>query len=132
MPKSFYDVPRITEVVINIIGNAAKYTPEGGKVDVSVEMQDDNLMVSIADNGKGIPADKKDKVFEKFTQADILKDEVKGTGLGLYIVKNFVKMHKGKVWFDSVVGKGTTFYFTLPILKTQPPDPHEGQGSVLH
>lgn len=132
MPKTYYDVPRITEAVINIVGNAAKYTPEGGKVDVSVEKNEDNIKVSIADNGKGIPADKKDKVFDKFTQADILKDEVKGTGLGLYIVKNFIEMHKGKVWFDSVVDKGTTFYFTIPILKTQPPDPHEGQGAVLH
>jgi signal transduction histidine kinase len=132
MPKTYYDIPRITEVVINIIGNAAKYTPEGGKVDVSVEKNEDNIKVSIADNGKGIPSDKKDKVFDKFTQADILKDEVKGTGLGLYIVKNFIEMHKGKVWFDSVVGKGTTFYFTIPILKTKPEDPHEGQGSILH
>jgi signal transduction histidine kinase len=132
MPKTWYDLPRITEVVINIVGNAAKYTPESGKIDIFVEKEDDNILVSVKDNGKGIPEDKKSKVFDKFTQADILKDEVKGTGLGLFIVKNFIEMHKGKAWFDSTVGKGTTFYFTLPILKTQPADPHEGQGAVLH
>ena len=131
-PKTWLDAPRIIEVIINLLGNSIKYTPPGGKLAINVKVVKDFFQVSVIDNGKGIPKDKKNKLFQKFTQASILEDEIKGTGLGLFIVKNFVELHGGKVWYESKVGKGTTFFFTVPIHKEKPKDPHKGEGSVLH
>lgn len=132
LPKTWCDVSRITEVVINILGNAIKYTPPGGKINIKAEAKGGEIEVSIKDNGRGIPADKRDRVFQKFSQVDVMKDEVKGTGLGMYISKNLVELHKGKIWFESEGdGKGTTFYFTLPVLDQKPRDTHEGEGAVI-
>jgi signal transduction histidine kinase len=133
MPLTWYDTTRITEVVINMLGNAIKYTPDSGRIIVRTSTDGDKIVVSVSDTGKGIPKDKIGRVFEKFSQVDVLHDQVKGTGLGMYISKKFVELHKGKIWFSSDgEGKGTTFYFSLPILKTKPFDPHEGEGLVLH
>ena len=132
MPHTWFDASRVTEVLINIIGNAIKYTDSNGKIEVFIKNDDKFITVSIKDNGRGIPKDKIDTVFEKFAQVDILKDEIKGTGLGMYISKKFIELLGGRIWFDSEEGKGSTFYFTLPILKDKPHDPHEGEGEVLH
>lgn len=133
MPLTWFDVTRIMEVLINLIGNAIKYTDPGGKIETSVSANDKFITISVKDNGRGIPKDKQDQLFSKFAQVDILKDEIKGTGLGMYISKKFIELHSGKIWFKSEgEGKGTTFYFTLPILKDKPHDPHEGEGAVLH
>ncbi|MFA4996342.1 MAG: ATP-binding protein [Patescibacteria group bacterium] len=134
LPKTWLDVPRIVEVMINLIGNSVKYTDPGGKIEVACHADDNKIIVSVEDNGRGIPKDKYDHVFEKFTQVDVLKDEVKGTGLGMFISKNLIAMHKGKLWFKSSVDKddhGTTFYFSIPILKEKPFDPHEGEEAVM-
>jgi signal transduction histidine kinase len=133
MPLTWFDITRITEVLINILGNSIKYTPEGGKITVKAVNDDEKIVVSVKDNGKGIPKDRQKFVFEKFTQVDVLKDEVKGTGLGMYIAKRFIELHKGKIWFHSDgEGEGTTFFFSLPILKSKPFDPHKGEDAVLH
>lgn len=133
LPKTWLDNTRITEVVINILSNAVKYTPDGGKIDVCVEGKGNELIISIKDTGKGIPKDKTDRVFQKFTQVDVMKDEIKGTGLGMYISKKFIELHKGKIWFESEgEGRGTAFYFSLPIIKEKPHDPNEGEGPILH
>lgn len=133
MPKTWLDVTRITEVLINIMGNAIKYTDPGGKIAVRVTNDDQKIIIAIEDNGRGIPRDRQKGVFEKFTQVDVLKDQVKGTGLGMYISKKFIELHKGKIWFHSDgEGKGTTFYFSIPIIGKKPFDSHEGEGSVLH
>jgi signal transduction histidine kinase len=133
MPTTWLDKTRITEVLINIIGNSVKYTPANGIIDIKVVHDDDKLVISVADNGKGIPNDRNAAVFEKFTQVDVLKDEVKGTGLGMYISKRFIELHKGKIWFHSDgADKGTTFFFSLPIYAKKPYDPFAGEGSVLH
>lgn len=134
LPKTWLDVPRIVEVMINLIGNSVKYTDPGGKIEVACHADDNKIIVSVEDNGRGIPKDKYDHVFEKFTQVDVLKDEVKGTGLGMFISKNLIAMHKGKLWFKSSVDKddhGTTFYFSIPVLKEKPFDPHEGEEAVI-
>ncbi|MEK7535443.1 MAG: ATP-binding protein [Patescibacteria group bacterium] len=132
VPKTWFDIPRITEVIINLIGNSIKYTDEGGKIEVGLKSDEQNITVWVKDNGRGIPKDRQGELFQKFTQADALKDEGKGTGLGLYISKNFVELQKGKIWFESEgEGKGTTFYFSLPILKQKPADEHEGEGAVI-
>ncbi len=133
LAKTWFDITRINEVLVNLIGNAIKYTEPAGKIEVGANSNDKNITVSIKDNGRGISEEKKSIVFDKFGQLDILKDENKGTGLGMYISKNFIELHKGKIWFESKgVGKGSTFYFSLPIIKEKPFDPHEGEGEVLH
>lgn len=132
LPKTWIDRDRIMEVIVNLLGNAIKYTESSGKIVVRAIIAGNQIQVSVQDNGKGIPPEKKDRVFQKFTQVDVLKDEVKGTGLGMYISKNLVELHKGKIWFKSEgEGKGSIFYFTVPILKEKPYDPHENEGAVL-
>ena len=134
LPKTWLDAARITEVVINLLGNAIKYTDPGGKIEVEAHSDDNKIIVSVTDNGRGIPKDRSDHIFEKFSQVDVLKDQVKGTGLGMFISKNLVELHKGKIWFKSSVDTddhGTTFYFSLPIIKEKPFDKFEGQGAVL-
>lgn len=133
MPLTWFDTTRITEILINMLGNSIKYTPDGGKIVIRTISDDEKIVVSVEDNGKGIPKTRENAVFEKFSQVDVLKDEVKGTGLGMYIAKKFIGLHKGKIWFHSDgEGKGATFFFSLPILKTKPFDPHEGEDAVLH
>ena len=133
LPITWLDVTRITEIMINIIGNAIKYTDPGGKITVKAMSDDQIIVVSVEDNGRGIPQERQDAIFEKFTQADTLKDQAKGTGLGMYISKKFIELHKGKIWFHSEgEGKGTTFFISLPIVKDKPIDEHEGEGPVLH
>lgn len=134
LPKTYIDMPRIVEVIINIIGNAIKYTDPPGKIEVKCHADDGKIVVSIEDNGRGISKDKAEHVFEKFTQVNVLTDQIKGTGLGMFISKNLIELHKGKLWFESSTDAkdhGTTFYFSLPILKTKPFDPHEGEGALL-
>lgn len=133
LPKTWFDITRITEILINMLGNSCKYTPPGGKIEIKAMADDNKIVVAVTDNGKGIPKEAQARVFEKFSQVDVLKDEVKGTGLGMYIAKKFIELHKGQIWFESEgSGKGTTFFFSLPILKEKPYDPHEGEGAVLH
>ncbi|MCL5410817.1 MAG: HAMP domain-containing histidine kinase [Patescibacteria group bacterium] len=134
LPKTFLDVPRIIEVMINFMGNAIKYTDPPGKIVVKCHADDDKIVVSVEDNGRGIPKDKYEHMFEKFTQVNVFKDEVKGTGLGMFISKNLIELHKGKIWFKSSVDAkdhGTTFYFSIPILKKKPFDPNEGEGALF-
>lgn len=134
LPLTWLDATRVTEVMINILGNSIKYTEPGGKIDVKVVNDDGKIVVSVSDNGRGIPKERQSVIFEKFTQADVLKDQAKGTGLGMYISKRFIELHGGKLWFhsDGIAGKGTTFFFSLPIHKEKPFDPNEGEGGVLH
>lgn len=134
LPKTWFDVPRITEVLINMLGNSIKYTEPGGKITVEAHADADKIVVSVTDNGRGIPKEDYDKIFEKFMQVNVLTDQIKGTGLGMFITKNLVELHKGKLWFKSSTDAddhGTTFYFSLPILKEKPADPHEGEGALF-
>lgn len=134
LPKTWFDISRVTEVIINIVGNAIKYTEPPGKIVVKAHADDGKIVIAIDDNGRGIPKDKEDHVFQKFSQVEVLKDQVKGTGLGMFISKNLIELHGGQIWFNSSVDTkdhGTTFYFSLPIHKTKPLDPHEGEGSLF-
>ena len=134
LPQTWMDVPRITEVLINFLGNSIKYTEPPGKIVVRAHADDGKIVVAVEDNGRGIPKDKYNHIFEKFTQVNVLKDEVKGTGLGMFISKNLIGMHKGKIWFKSSVDQddhGTTFYFSIPVVKNKPYDPHENEGALF-
>jgi PAS domain S-box-containing protein len=105
----------VKEVIMNLISNAIKYTPEGGGVKIILHSRRADIMLQIKDSGWGIPKASQDQVFSKFFRAqNIVKRETTGTGLGLYLVKGLVETLKGKIWFKSEEGKGTSFYFTLP------------------
>jgi two-component system sensor histidine kinase/response regulator len=110
------DRDKVTQVLMNLIGNAVKFTPQNGKVTVATEKNgDDYVQISIDDTGPGILPEEKNKIFSKFYQfADVDKQKPKGSGLGLAISKALVEMHGGRIWVESEVGKGSTFYFTLP------------------
>ncbi|WP_284140638.1 MULTISPECIES: cell wall metabolism sensor histidine kinase WalK [unclassified Virgibacillus] len=111
------DKDKMTQVLDNIISNAIKYSPEGGTIRFKVVRQKQHLLVSIEDEGMGIPYDKVDKIFERFYRADKARTrKLGGTGLGLAISKDIVEAHDGKIWARSREGKGTTILFTLPLL----------------
>jgi signal transduction histidine kinase len=102
-------------VFLNLLSNAVKFTPENGKVSISIEEKDNDTQFSIEDTGIGIPPQDIQKVFQEFFRADnALDQKIKGSGLGLSLVKKIIDAHKGKIWFDSALGKGTRFTFTLP------------------
>ena len=113
--KMSTDKIRLSEILTNLIDNAIKFT-EKGYVKVKARKQEDSVLVEIIDTGLGIAKDEKSKLFEKFYQISTpSKSEVQGTGLGLSITKQMVELLGGKIDFKSELGKGSTFYFTLPI-----------------
>ena len=118
LPKVKMDPQKISLVVQNLLDNAIRYTSSGGIIRVSLEANDSNLKFSISDTGIGIPEREKNSVFKKFFRgSNAIKFQTEGNGIGLYIAKNIIEAHGGKIWFESEENKGTTFYFTLPIKK---------------
>jgi signal transduction histidine kinase len=124
IPTTWCDPDRIREVIVNLVGNSIKYTEKGGIV---IKLSDDagKLRCEVIDTGRGISEADQKKLFQKFSQVKREIDEQKGTGLGLYISKNFVELHKGRIWVESEEGKGSDFIFELPIL-TKPPEKVDG------
>ena len=109
------DEDKITQVLDNIISNAMKYSPEGGTITFRTKQSEDKITISISDEGVGIPKDNLDKIFDRFYRVDKARTrKLGGTGLGLAIAKEMVNAHGGRIWADSVEGKGTTIFFTLP------------------
>jgi PAS domain S-box-containing protein len=110
------DRDKIIQVLMNLIGNAVKFTPERGKVTVAVHKNGDGwAQISVADTGPGILPEEARRIFDRFYQiAQVGKQKAKGTGLGLAICKTLVEMHGGRIWMESEVGRGSTFFFTLP------------------
>lgn len=116
IPAILGDKDRLTQVLMNLVGNAILYTDAGGRVEIRAERLDDALAVSVADTGIGIPPEDISKIFERFFRGESERiQQCQGTGLGLPIVKSFVEMHGGRIWVESEVGKGSTFTFTLPL-----------------
>jgi signal transduction histidine kinase len=110
--KLRFDPARILQVLTNMLSNAVKFTPRGGSIVVRVEHAGDEVRFAVSDTGAGIPADKLEAIFGRFHQ--VSKNDRRGAGLGLYISKCIVQGHGGRIWAESEVGKGSTFYFTLP------------------
>jgi signal transduction histidine kinase len=118
LPPVRADRDRINQVFDNLIGNAIKFSPEGGIITVQVQEMDEKLQVSVSDSGIGIPEDKLGRVFERFYQVDgSATRKFGGAGLGLAIVRRIVEAHGGRIWVESQVGRGSTFSFTLPKAK---------------
>jgi two-component system phosphate regulon sensor histidine kinase PhoR len=115
LPPLLADVERVQQVVTNLVHNSIKFTPSGGQVTLSAEPAGNEVIVSVRDTGVGIPADDLPRIFERFYKADQARSGG-GTGLGLAIAKHIVLAHGGRVWAESVEGKGSTFYVALPAL----------------
>jgi signal transduction histidine kinase len=109
------DEQRIAQVILNLLGNAIKFT-EQGEVAVEATVSNDSFLISVSDTGPGLSETDQKNIFDEFRQADGSSARAKGgTGLGLSISKKIVEMHGGRIWVDSILGKGSTFSFTLPI-----------------
>lgn len=118
LPEVLVDRIRIEQVLYNLLTNAIRHTPTGGHITVSVLPADTTIMVSVKDTGDGISAEDLPHIFERFYRADTSRTRAEGgSGLGLAIVKQMVEAHGGKIWVESNKGKGSTFFFTLPIAK---------------
>jgi signal transduction histidine kinase len=118
LPKLDASKSRLNQVFTNLLGNAIKFNKEKGSITIKADYTkgDEMVNVSISDTGVGIPREQLPRVFERFYQVDgTTSRKFGGTGLGLAITKSIIQAHGGKIWIESVVDKGTTFHFTLPI-----------------
>ncbi|MBI3527060.1 MAG: GAF domain-containing protein [Betaproteobacteria bacterium] len=115
LPVGRADERRITQVLLNLVGNAIKFTDKG-KVLVSVTVADGKFVVSVKDTGPGIAVAEQDRIFEEFRQVDSSSTRAKGgTGLGLAIAKRIVELHRGRIWVESAIGKGSNFFISIPV-----------------
>ena len=118
LPYAYADGERIRQVLMNLLDNAVKYTPEGGCIGVSIlHRTSQKIQIGISDTGPGIPSDEQQSIFEEEfrLQRDRSKD---GYGIGLALCERIVRSHYGRIWVDSVSGRGSTFYFTLPVYRS--------------
>ena len=112
------DTDKMTQVIDNILNNAIKYSPDGGKITVTMKTTDDQMILSISDQGLGIPKQDLPRIFDRFYRVDRARSRAQGgTGLGLSIAKEIIKQHKGFIWAKSIYGKGSTFTIVLPYDK---------------
>jgi signal transduction histidine kinase len=114
--KIYADKSKMLLVLKNLIKNAVEYTPEFGKIEITIKTEKNNLTFSIKDNGVGIPKESQEKIFSKFFRAqNVLRIQTEGSGLGLYITKNIIEKHGGKLNYESTEGVGSKFTFNLPL-----------------
>jgi signal transduction histidine kinase len=113
------DERKVKQVLLNLLSNALKFTPEGGRIDVTGRLHDDVAEISVADTGVGIAPEDQDAVFEEFRQVGAADKKAEGTGLGLALSRKFIELHGGKIWVKSQVGQGSTFTFTLPVRREE-------------
>jgi two-component system phosphate regulon sensor histidine kinase PhoR len=114
LPFIRVDLPRLEQVLVNLIHNAAKFTPAGGSISLAATKEGNFIRFSVQDTGLGIPADDLSRIFERFYRVDRSRAGG-GTGLGLSIAKHLVEAHAGSIWAESRESNGSTFYFTIPV-----------------
>ncbi len=119
LPPIRADGVRLQQVIMNLLVNASKFTPEGGTITVSCRMEGDNLVVKVKDTGVGISRREQRKIFEPYYRRRSDRERLSGLGLGLSLSKRLVELHGGKIWAESQAGKGSTFTFTIP---REPPE----------
>jgi signal transduction histidine kinase len=113
------DPRRMEQVLSNLLGNAIKYSPAGGAIEITLQEDGETktALLSVRDAGIGIPTDQQARIFGRFERADNARAHgIGGTGLGLYLCREIVERHEGRIWFESVEGEGSTFFIALPIL----------------
>lgn len=116
LPKLTADRRQLERVLINLIGNAIKFTPKAGTISVAAKAKDSNMQIDISDTGVGIPAKDLPYIFDEFYRSETaINENIKGSGLGLSLVKYIIAAHNGKIWVKSEIKKGSTFSFTLPL-----------------
>jgi signal transduction histidine kinase len=121
------DSDRIMQTLTNLLSNAIKFSPPGATVWLKAEEQEKYVLFQVKDQGRGIPSDKLESIFERFQQVDTSDARNhEGTGLGLAICRSIVQQHDGQIWVESALGEGSTFYFTLPLY--QPEVRHEAHS----
>jgi two-component system NtrC family sensor kinase len=116
LPRILGNPTQLRQVIDNLVSNAIKYTPEKGFINIFAEVQDEQLIFSVVDNGAGIPAEEQNKIFDRFYRATNAPRDVQGTGLGLHITKTIVEKHDGRIWLQST-RSGTSFFVVFPIAK---------------
>jgi len=109
------DERKVKQVLLNLLSNALKFTPEGGRIDVQANVRNNAAKVSVTDTGVGIAPEDQEAVFEEFRQVGTAAKKMEGTGLGLAISRKFIELHGGRIWVESQLGSGSTFAFTLPL-----------------
>jgi two-component system sensor histidine kinase KdpD len=119
LPPADVDFEFIQQVLKLLLDNAVKYSPPGSLVSISAEAAGEKIVISVADRGSGITEEEQSRVFDKFYRGRGSRDQVLGTGLGLSIAKGIVEAHGGKIWVTSQPGKGSVFYFTVPVFKSE-------------
>jgi signal transduction histidine kinase len=133
LPATVGDSQRIHQVLLNLLSNAVKYSDPGDTVTVRASVQGDRIRVAVSDTGPGIPEDQLPKLFHKFARLPGQERKATGTGLGLVVARQIVEAHQGKIGVESEVGKGSTFYFSLPIIDPEdiPASPEEQQNAPV-
>ena len=112
------DRDKFEKIITNILSNAFKFTPEGGRIEITINRADNYITVSVSDTGIGIQKEKMSKIFDRFYQVDGSHTrEQEGTGIGLSLTKELIELHKGKIEVESEAGKGSTFRISLPLGK---------------
>jgi signal transduction histidine kinase len=123
LPDLMIDSGRVAQVLTNLLSNAIKFSPVAGRIEISAERTEEGVRVGVRDNGEGIRAQDLPRLFQKFTQIDSSATrQAGGTGLGLVICKGIVEQHGGRIWVESTIDEGSTFYFTLPVADRAAPD----------
>lgn len=120
VPSVRGDADRLGQVIVNLLHNAVKFSPDGGQVLVTVRASDDGVVVAVADHGVGIPRAAQGRIFERFYKVDRarVRGEAGGTGLGLAISRHIIEQHGGRIWVESAEGVGSTFSFSLPVAES--------------
>jgi CheY-like chemotaxis protein/anti-sigma regulatory factor (Ser/Thr protein kinase) len=122
------DELRFKQIVLNLVGNAVKFTPDGGRVSVSATTADNQLVVTVADDGPGIAAADRERIFESFQQGGRGPTNEEGTGLGLTLCRRIVELFGGRIWLESELGRGSTFGFAIPLVRSEPDSKAEEPG----
>ncbi len=115
LPPLAADPGKIRSVITNLVSNAVKFTPDGGRVNIKAQQKEDELRVTVSDTGMGIPQEDLPKIFDRFYRVNRPGKEIQGTGLGLAIVKKIIEMHNGRIEVRSKLNEGTTFTVYLPL-----------------
>jgi signal transduction histidine kinase len=116
--KICLDPTRIMQVVRNLLGNALKFSPQGASVEINARRQGGSLIVSVSDEGPGIPENEVESIFDKFIQSSKTSTGAGGTGLGLAICREIVAGHGGRIWAENKAGIGAVFFFTIPLAES--------------